>query len=91
MALENQPNIITVIFSNPSLDEERFIANSIDIDEDTKEILSIFLHSNLEEYKGEPDKDKIKKSIINLFNRINIKVDEKSILDQYDIDYLSQK
>lgn len=86
-ALEERPNVINVIFSSPSLDKAKFTANSVDIDADTKEILSIFSHSDLKEYKGEPDSDKIQESVINFFKRIDKEVEEESVLEECDIDY----
>ncbi|MGG7177575.1 hypothetical protein ACQPU1_08290 [Clostridium paraputrificum] len=85
-ASEAKPNIISVSFL-PKTFNDRFTANCVDINADTREILSVSAMNQLEKFNSQPDKNKIKDSTINFFNKIDKKIDENSIFIKNDIDY----
>ncbi|MDS0524202.1 hypothetical protein NNC19_00840 [Clostridium sp. SHJSY1] len=83
---KTRPNIISILFRPKTLND-KFTTNTVDINADTKEILEVDAMNQLEEFKGRPDKNKVRETTINFFNKIGKKIDENSISIRKDIDY----
>lgn len=83
---EERPSIISVVFI-PKTSNDRFTANSVDINADTREIIEVTAMNQLEEFNSQPDKNKVKEATINFFNKIDKKIDEDSLFIKKDIDY----